>query len=110
MVLAISTVVLLFTALGFFMMRPAPVLGIDGAALQSSVGNGGSLFDSPPCRRVDGGAWRCERWDRQFSGQISYRVEVDGEGCWDATRVGPAGEDSDKRLSGCLWIFDYLFG
>jgi hypothetical protein len=102
--------VLLFTALGFFMMRPAPVLGIDGAALQSSVGNGGSLFDSGPCRKVDDGAWRCERWDRQFSGQISYRVEVDGEGCWDANRVGPPGEGSDKHLSGCLWIFDYLFG
>jgi hypothetical protein len=91
------------------MMRPAPLLGIDGRSLESSVGNGGSLFgfQLEPCKK-DGEAWRCWRWDDQFSGTVIYRVDVDGVGCWHATRAGPAGEGSDKRLSGCLWVFDYL--
>jgi hypothetical protein len=101
----------LIGVLGFFGARPSPILGMDGGSLESSVGNGGSFgFQTQPCRHMGGNAWSCGRWDEQFSGQVGYRVEVDGLGCWNATRVGPPGEGSHKRLSGCVTLADYVFG
>jgi hypothetical protein len=107
--LAICGVLLAVAALGAFVMRPSPLLGVDGRSLESSVGNGSSLFgfQLEPCTEK-GGEWRCSRWDDQMSSTVGYRVDVDGAGCWHATRIGPPGEGSDKRLSGCLWLFDYL--
>lgn len=68
-------------ALGLFAARPTPILGTSGESLGSSVG----------------------------SGTVSYRVAVNGVGCWTAVRTGGAGEGSRKRLSGCVNLLDVAF-
>ena len=95
--------------LTLFAVRPAPVLGVNGKALQHSVGNS-SLIGPDSCRQTPQGAWICARWDNQFSSAVPYRVSVGGLGCWHATRVGPPGDGgSAKQLSGCLTLVDYIF-
>jgi hypothetical protein len=61
------------------------------------------------CRHIGSSVWTCNRHDDQFSGTVSYRVTIDGLGCWDADRFGPPGEGSEKHLSGCVTILAYLF-
>jgi hypothetical protein len=92
-----------------FAWRPAPILGMDGKALQGSVG--GSLFgpEIGSCRHLQNGEWMCQHYDDQFSGTIGYRVSVDSVGCWQGDRVGPPGEGSRKHLSGCVTLLSYLF-
>lgn len=97
--------------IGLIAARPSAVAGVDGEALESSVGNGGLPgFGLESCREIDGDTWSCSRWDNQMSGSIPYLVHINGLGCWKALRQGPAGEGSDKRLSGCVNVLDYLFG
>lgn len=98
-------------ALGILGARPTPILGLSGAALGSSVGNGARTlgFSSGNCRQSPGGAWVCDRWDSQYSGSVPYRVEVDGVGCWKGLRLGPPDEGSPKRISGCVNLSDYVF-
>ena len=98
----------LLMALLLFSWRPSPVLGVNGGALQQSVG--GFLSPSDSCDERWDGAWSCGRNDDQMSGSVEYRVEVDGLGCWNAIRVGSPGEGSRKNLSGCLTLFDFVFG
>jgi len=94
--------------LGLFGARPTPVLGIDGDALQSSVGGLDILsFEPKSCDREDG-EWICFLYESASSGSISYRVQVGGLGCWKATRIGPSHENP-KRLSGCASLVNYLF-
>lgn len=102
--LAVAALVTLFA------LWPAPVLGLNGTVLQSSVGNS-SLFGQDSCTRAPGGDWICSRWDNQFSGTVPYRVRVDGFGCWDATRASRYGGDggSAKHLSGCVRLLDFVF-
>jgi hypothetical protein len=92
---------------GLFGARPSPVLGLNGGALQGSVG--GALLDSHGCRPQPGGAWMCSRYDEGGSGTVSYVVRANGLGCWHATRVGGPGEGSSQRLSGCVTLYDYAF-
>jgi hypothetical protein len=95
--------------LGAFGARPAPVLGMNGEALESSFGNGNYFLGGPEsCGHRPDGSWRCSRWDSQFSGTVSYRVDVNGLGCWHAVRVGPPGEGSPARLSGCVHLGNYF--
>lgn len=60
------------------------------------------------CLQWPDGSWSCTRWDNQFSGVVGYRVEVDGLGCRHAVQVGPEGEGSSARLSGCVRLGNYL--
>lgn len=94
--------------LGLFGARPTPVLGIDGGALQSSFGGVDILsFDPENCHR-NGGSWTCSRYESSISGTISYRVQVDGLGCWKATRIGPSYGGNPKELSGCASLVNYV--
>lgn len=93
---------------GLFGARPAPVLGIDGEALQSSFGGVDILsFDPDSCLR-EGGDWTCSIYEGQISGTIPYRVQVDGMGCWEAVRIGPAYGNNPKRISGCVNLVNYF--
>ena len=94
--------------LGVFGARPAPVLGVNGEALESSIGNG-SFFGGPKSCGRRAGVWTCGRWDSQLSGTVSYRVHLNGFGCWHAERVGPPGEGSPARLTGCVHLGNYFF-
>jgi hypothetical protein len=104
----IGSIVLTIAVLGLFAAYPSPIVGVDGKALEHSVGGasvGGSL---EPCRKETQGTWSCSRWDRGGSNTVDYRVTVDGLGCWTARRVGQSAEGSDKRLSGCITIRDHI--
>jgi hypothetical protein len=95
--------------LGAFGARPAPVLGLDGETLESSVGNGIWFYNFKSCDRLPDGGWRCGRWDSQYSGERTYRVDVDGFGCWHAERLGPQGDRATpEQLSGCVHLGNYL--
>lgn len=97
--------------LGLFGARPSPVLGLDGQALQSSVGNTTLLgLGDDSCDREGDGSWTCSRFDVGFSSTVGYRVRANGMGCWRAERSTPGGEGSPKRLSGCVTLFDFVFG
>jgi hypothetical protein len=93
--------------LTFFALRPTAILGIDGGALHDSVG--GSVTGES-CRRLHDQIWTCPRAEAQgASGDVPYRVEVDGLGCWNATRSGGYDpEAGPKHLSGCITIANYI--
>lgn len=94
---------------GLFAARPAPVVGIDGSALQYSVESGPLSFDTRPCEQLADHLWRCRAADEEASGTVPYRVKTRRLGCWTATRIGPEfGDESRRRLSGCVTIWDQL--
>jgi hypothetical protein len=101
---AIGSIVVTIAVLGLFAAYPSPILGVDGKALEYSVG--GPSLD--PCRKMAQNTWSCSSWDRQSSGTVDYRVTVDDLGCWTARRIGQPGEGSRKRLSGCITIRDHI--
>jgi hypothetical protein len=108
--IALAATAVAFLALGLFGARPSTVLGVDGRSLQSSVGNDFLFEDSRACRH-EVAAWVCSRWESQLSSTVPYRVEVDDVGCWQAVRVGYGGEGgSPKTISGCVTLYDFLFG
>lgn len=94
--------------LGLFGARPAPVLGVNGVALQNSVGGVFSLSNEERCQRK-GKDWICGRYNGEVSGTVFYRVDVDGLGCWSGTRIGSPGEGVPKGISGCASLAGYVF-
>ena len=107
---ALGVVTAMF-ALGLLGARPSPLLGLDGRALQSSVGNKVPYLPEPdPCERQADGSWMCTRWDAGFSGTVGYEVRADRLGCWEAERATFSGEGSPKELSGCVSLVDFVFG
>jgi len=97
---------------GFVAARPAPLLGVDEAAVGKALPHrGGGLFFElwpplGPCQPLGPGRWGCSIYDQEGSGgTVSYRVEVDDLGCWTAvpTEGGGRGE-----FASCLRIFQYL--
>lgn len=98
--------------LGGLATRPTPIVGLDGRALDNSLGGDGPFYASTPCERLAGSEWRCGRYEPAVSGPMPYRVKVNWLGCWTATRelrkrsVGPV------RYKGCVSVVDsflYLF-
>lgn len=87
---------------GLFAYRPAPVLGVNGSALDQSVGG---LSTVGKCKQARGGRWSC-RVGGLSSEDRPYVVivEVDGFGCW--SQIKPRRGTRSGR-SGCLTIFDY---
>lgn len=95
--------------LAAFVLRPSPVLGVNGAALQRSFAGfiGGS---GRPCDDLGDRLWKCRRMDEGLSGTVEYRVKVNSLGCWQARRVGYPDEGSPRHLSGCITMVDVIFG
>jgi hypothetical protein len=98
----------LFLAIGLFATRPSPIVGVDGTALQYSVGDGNLGSSVPPCTPTGNRIWSCYAYDDGFSGTVTYRVKTNRLGCWQAVRTSSSGEGADKRLSGCLTIWDEI--
>ncbi|HEX3737880.1 MAG TPA: hypothetical protein VHV53_10090, partial [Solirubrobacterales bacterium] len=74
--LAAAALLALAVVLGAFGARPAPVLGMDGASLESSVARG---LEWRPCKHRPDGTWTCVRQElEQSGGTVAYRVDVDG--------------------------------
>jgi hypothetical protein len=96
--------------LGLVAVRPAPILGVGGSALQHSVGGGNLGLSSTPCLHLDRNTWRCAVYDDQGSSTIEYQVKTRRLGCWTASRIGGRGEGNRRQLSGCVTIWDKIFG
>jgi len=105
--LAIAATAAGFLALGLFGARPTVVLGMNGHALQSAVGGYGVERDG--CSRK-GEGWICARYVPEGSSVVRYRVDVDGAGCWTATRMEVGGGKSPKHVSGCATLIDFVLG
>jgi hypothetical protein len=93
--------------MALFALRPAPILGVDGHALASSVIGG---FLATPCEHLQGYVWKCSLYVGLYAERPSevYRVEVDGLGCWSAGSFRGEGGLYPRGRSGCLTIVDYL--
>jgi hypothetical protein len=106
---------LLFLALiASLALRPALLLGIDGAALAHSVDSKlPSIGDPGHCERGAAGGWRChvlfEPDAGSGGGYVAYEVIADGFGCWHAAR--PANSRSGDKLPakthGCIYLWDF---
>jgi hypothetical protein len=103
---------ILIVALGFVILRPAPIVGVNGKALGNSVpGRGGGIVFEVwphlgPCQRHGAHSWDCTVYDDEGSGgTLIYRVQVDRLGCWKAWPTERGGVD---RYAGCLTAFDYF--
>jgi hypothetical protein len=97
----------LLLMIGFLAARPAPILGLEGKALQDSVGG---LVAGPakPCRPRGGAVWICAAYDREVSSMVPYWVKVGGLGCWTAVAQFPAHLREPLRRSGCVTVWNYL--
>lgn len=87
-----------------FAMRPAPILGIDGSSLGSSVGE-----DDGDCEEVQDDLWSCDVLDSASSGG-TFVVETKGLGCWDAwyaERPDHSDRSGDPDRSGCITLLDF---
>lgn len=107
-VLMTAGICALLLAVGLLASRPAPVVGVHGEALQYSVGNGNLGSSVPPCSPTPDGTWSCQRYDDGFSSTVTYRVKANRLGCWRAVRISSSGEGSEKRLSGCITVWDEI--
>jgi hypothetical protein len=102
----------LIAILGFAAARPAPFVGVNGAALGSSLPNrGGGVFfqlwpELGPCEKAAAHKWDCALYDTEGSGgTVGYEVTVHRLGCWTAK---PTSRGGYGRLSGCISVFNYL--
>jgi hypothetical protein len=94
--------------LGIFGARPSPVLGLNGGALQHSVGSS-LITGDDSCEPASDGTWGCSHYDVGSSSTVSYRVTADWKGCWHAVLRGRPTEDNPKRRSGCVSLVNYVF-
>jgi hypothetical protein len=97
----------LVLVIGLAAARPAPIVGVDGKALQYSI-SGGSILTSRPCPHKPDGTWSCSVPDRGYSSAIPYRVRVGGLGCWTATSTLSTRDDPPRRLEGCITVRDQI--
>ncbi len=101
----IAGVIASVTLVGFLAARPAPILGVNGDALENSVGG---FLSSGPCEHPGERVWICDVQEGS-DGVTSYRVSVRRLGCWSATRIASQGGWGRRHLSGCMNILDFVF-
>jgi hypothetical protein len=109
----ITVAILIF--IGVTIYRPAKIFGVNDKQLESSVAR--SIGDAErvkrtetTCREGSGGAWACSVFDRNSSQLDTYRLHVDGDGCWDGklTTGGGGAGALPATLSACLSLNDYF--
>jgi hypothetical protein len=95
--------------------RPARIYGVNDKQLESSVastvGNGERVKrEETRCAEGSGGNWACNVFDRATSRQLTYRIHVGGDGCWDGilTNGPPIPGLLGRTLSDCLSLTDYI--
>lgn len=93
-----------------FLLRPTPIVGVDGESLAASTGAPVNELNSEPCTE-DGDLWTCtiagepdpEPGD---PGPTTYQVEVDSWGCW--TIKGGKGPEVPGVVTGCVTIENHV--
>ena len=94
--------------LAIAIVRPKTLWTPDGADLGRSVERSGDGFTIayPGCARSTADLWTCEIETDLGSGGSGdvYRVRLEPDNCWRATRVGDA-SDTPPRLDGCVDSF-----
>lgn len=96
----------LILVIGLLAARPTPILGVDGKALQHSVGGGILGSSTEPCQPAAGGTWNCDVYDDNVSGTVLYQVKVGDLGCWSAIHADWTGKRTPRPLTGCLTFWD----
>jgi hypothetical protein len=103
---------LAFLALiALFLYRPAMVIGVHGDDLGESISSElGRHSPSGVCDEAPSGHWNCaiviEPDPGSGGGDVVYRAESDGSGCWHAR--SPDAVRVRSNLSGCIGIFDLI--
>jgi hypothetical protein len=101
----------LLVVLRLFCHRPAMVIGVQGDLLGESISNAlGRHSPSGECHQAADDRWSCsiiiEPDPGSGGGPVSYKAEVDGEGCWHARQVDAPPQRAD--LTGCINVLDVL--
>jgi hypothetical protein len=94
----VATIVLV-VVLGFLLLRPAVVLGVDGRPLQCSI-DCESFTNVPSCRHLNKDEWSCV-YSLSYGGAVGRgNFKVDGFGCWHS--INPS-----IQRTGCIGFLDY---
>jgi hypothetical protein len=107
----------LFVPLGLialFVLRPTPIVGVDGESLAASTGSTVNEINSVPCKQEGGeddDKWMCtypgvpdpEPGD---PGPTTYEVTIDGWGCWNIG--GVQGPTDPPETSGCVTLMNHI--
>lgn len=104
-------------AIALMVARPARVVGVDDAALASSlrqqVDAGTARCEAAHDEGGEKTAWRCALARITIGGggdeaSGTYVVEATEWGCWAATRTGVGAPGLPRKLSACIWLADYV--
>lgn len=92
-----------------FLYRPALVIGVHGKHLGESISNDlGRHSPHGRCHEVASDRWRCsifvEPDPGSGGGDVAYRAESDGSGCWHARPYANARRRVE--LTGCISVLD----
>ena len=94
-----------------FVLRPTPLVGVDGESLAASTGAPVNEVSSVPCTEKSD-VWTCTipgpPADETGIPDTSstYRVEVDDWGCWTISDI--RGSDEPPEMKGCVTIMDHV--
>lgn len=94
-----------------FVLRPTPILGVDGESLAASTGAPVNELGAQPCTEAGGERWTCTIPDDPIAdpggaGPSTYSVKVDGLGCW--TVEGAKGPAMPEANEGCVTMADHI--
>jgi len=100
-----------------FLLRPTPIVGVDGESLAASSGAPVNEVNSVPCSKLgktkDGDRWECTfpgipRDDEEDPAPIpsTYVLTIDGLGCW--TIESTRGPEAPPESEGCVTIADHV--
>jgi hypothetical protein len=114
-IISILVTVAILVFIGVTIWRPAKIFGVSDKQVESSLARSIGHDErvkrtETTCQEGSGGAWACVVFDRGTSRQLTYRLQVGGDGCWDATLTnGPVVPGLlPQTLSACLSLRDYI--
>jgi hypothetical protein len=96
-----------------FVLRPTPLLGVDGESLAASTGAPVNEINAVPCEEKGEDKWTCTipgepELDPEDPSPVSttYEVTIDSWGCW--TIGGIRGPTDPPESTGCVTIMNHV--
>jgi hypothetical protein len=94
-----------------FLLRPTPIVGVDGESLAASTGSTVNEINSVPCKDEGEDKWLCTypgdpEPQPEDPGPTTYEVTIDLLGCW--TIGGVRGPIKPPETKGCVTIADHV--